>query len=143
EAFCLFDKEGDGQILSKELGTVLRACGFSPTEEQINNLLLPNEPQNEGENESQQIDLKLDVEGTGKINFEDFLKACRIMPKPSDEREELMGAFKVFDKHCTGKLLVEDFRQIMTTMGEKLNDSEFDELIKLVQIDGNGEFDYK
>uniref|UniRef100_A0A8C3YL21 EF-hand calcium-binding domain-containing protein 11 n=1 Tax=Catagonus wagneri TaxID=51154 RepID=A0A8C3YL21_9CETA len=32
EAFSLFDKEGDGTITTKELGTVLRSLGQNPTE---------------------------------------------------------------------------------------------------------------
>ena len=65
------------------------------------------------------------------------------MPKPVDEQEELMNSFRVFDKQGTGKMFIEDFRQIMTQMGEKLSDAEFDELLKLIKIDQNGEFDYQ
>lgn len=33
--FSMFDKDNDGHILSKELGTVLRLIGHSPTNEEI------------------------------------------------------------------------------------------------------------
>lgn len=39
ESFSMFDKNGNGTILSKELGTVMRSLGLSPTEADIKELL--------------------------------------------------------------------------------------------------------
>ncbi len=35
EAFLLFDKDGDGTVTTKELGTVMRSLGQNPTETEI------------------------------------------------------------------------------------------------------------
>ena len=35
EYFALFDKDGDGIIKSKEVGTVIRAIGFNPLEQEV------------------------------------------------------------------------------------------------------------
>lgn len=35
QAFALFDKDADGLITAKELGTVLRAIGKSPTDAEV------------------------------------------------------------------------------------------------------------
>lgn len=39
EAFCLFDKDGDGKITTKELGTVMRSLGQNPTEAEIRDII--------------------------------------------------------------------------------------------------------
>ena len=39
EAFSLFDKDGDGTISSKELGTVMRSLGQNPTEVELQDMI--------------------------------------------------------------------------------------------------------
>ena len=41
-AFHIFDTDGDGKISVDELGTLLRALGQNPTEEQVEELLAVN-----------------------------------------------------------------------------------------------------
>ena len=35
DAFSLFDKDGDGTITAKDLGTVIKSLGQNPTEEEL------------------------------------------------------------------------------------------------------------
>ena len=39
EAFSLFDKDGDGCITSRELGTVMRSLGQNPTETELQDMI--------------------------------------------------------------------------------------------------------
>ncbi|KAI3872323.1 hypothetical protein MKX03_019590 [Papaver bracteatum] len=56
EAFTLFDEDGDGYIIAKELSTAMRYMGKNPTEAEIQDMI----------NE-------VDADKNGAINFTEFL----------------------------------------------------------------------
>jgi calmodulin len=51
--------------------------------------------------------------------------------------EEIKESFKIFDKNGTGVISVEELRHILTTIGEKLTEEEFSEMMKEAEIDQN------
>ena len=59
----------------------------------------------------------------------------------SDTHEAVMEAFRVFDKEMAGTVSVQEFRHIMTTMGEKYTEEEFRDLIQ--GFDDNGLIHYE
>ncbi|KAJ6969918.1 EF-hand domain-containing protein [Populus alba x Populus x berolinensis] len=85
EAFSLFDKDGDGCITTKELGTVMRSLGQNPTEAELQDMI----------NE-------VDADQNGTIDFPEFLNLMARKMKDTDSEEELKEAFKVFDKDQNG-----------------------------------------
>merc|ERR1712216_873956 len=52
-----------------------------------------------------------------------------------DTEEELIEAFKVFDRDGNGFISAAELRHIMTNLGEKLTDEEVDEMIREADID--------
>ena len=78
EAFKLFDKDDDGTITTKELGTVMRSLGQNPTEAELQDMI----------NE-------VDADGNGTIDFPEFLSLMARKMKDTDTEEELIEAFKV------------------------------------------------
>ena len=124
--FSLFDKDGDGTITTKELGTVMRSLGQNPTEAELADMI----------NE-------VDADGNGTIDFPEFLTMMARKMKDTDSEEEILEAFKVFDKDGNGFISAAELRHIMTNLGEKLTDEEVDEMIREADIDGDGQINYE
>ncbi|KAK4786411.1 hypothetical protein SAY86_003100 [Trapa natans] len=125
EAFSLFDKDGDGSITTKELGTVMRSLGQNPTEAELQDMI----------NE-------VDADGNGTIDFPEFLNLMARKMKDTDSEEELKEAFRVFDKDQNGFISAAELRHVMTNLGEKLTDEEVDEMIREADVDGDGQINY-
>ena len=126
EAFSLFDKDGDGTITTKELGTVMRSLGQNPTEAELQDMI----------NE-------VDADGNGTIDFSEFLTMMARKMKDTDSEDEIKEAFKVFDKDGNGFISAAELRHVMTNLGEKLTDEEVDEMIREADIDGDGQINYE
>lgn len=62
--------------------------------------------------------------------------------KPLGAPEDYIKGFQVFDKDNTGYIGVGELRYILTSIGEKLSDSEVDELLKGVNVTSDGNVDY-
>eukprot|EP01132_Coremiostelium_polycephalum_P006765 gene6765-8390_t len=125
EAFALFDKDGDGCITTKELGTVMRSLGQNPTEAELSDMI----------NE-------VDADKNGTIDFPEFLTMMARKMADTDTEEEIREAFKVFDKDGNGFISAAELRHVMTSLGEKLNDDEIEEMIREADQDGDGQVNY-
>ena len=61
---------------------------------------------------------------------------------PQEEEIELREAFKVFDKNGDGYISVNELRQVVTTLGEKMTDEELIEMLSEADCDGDGKVNY-
>ncbi|KAI9332063.1 hypothetical protein BDR26DRAFT_869592 [Obelidium mucronatum] len=125
EAFSLFDKDGDGTITTKELGTVMRSLGQNPTDGELQDMI----------NE-------VDGDGNGNIDFEEFITMMARKLKDSDAEAEIREAFRVFDKDGVGYITVAQLRQVMQNLGENLTEQEINEMFSEADIDGDGRIDF-
>lgn len=54
----------------------------------------------------------------------------------------LTEAFKVFDANKDGFISREELKAVLTKMGEKLSEREFDEMVRVADSNGDGKIDY-
>ena len=125
-AFELFDKDRDGAINNKELGTVMRNLGQNPSEEELKQMI----------NE-------IDFDKNGVIDFNEFSYLMVKKMNGNDTEEELLEAFKVFDRDGNGYVTSHELRCVMTTLCEETSPEEIEEMIKEADIDGDGQVDYQ
>ncbi|NP_001151507.2 calmodulin [Zea mays] len=127
EAFSLFDKDGDGTITTKELGTVMRSLGQSPTEEEL-----------------QEMVDEVDADGSGAIDLQEFLTllARQMREASGADEDELREAFHVFDQDQNGFISRDELRHVLQNLGERLSEEELAEMLREADADGDGQINY-
>ncbi|XP_043212522.1 neo-calmodulin-like isoform X2 [Amphibalanus amphitrite] len=125
EVFMLFDKDEDGVINMDELGIMMKTLGQRPTETELEKMVST-----------------VDQEGTGQIEFNEFLQMMARKMAGVETEEELKEAFRVFDKDEDGFLSVAELRHIMTSMGDKMTNEEVDDMVREADRDGKGKINY-
>eukprot|EP00906_Rhabdomonas_costata_P000602 RCo000764 len=124
--FNIFDKGGQDALDVKELGTALRAAGQNPTEQEIVDFM----------NE-------VDAEGKGTVSFQTFLGLVARKMGDTASEEELKIAFQMFDRDNTGYIPSTDLRIVLCTIGDKLTDTEMNELLAETEQDMDGNVNYE
>lgn len=126
EAFLIFDKDGDGSISTQELGTVMRSLGQNPTEDELKTMIQ-----------------EVDEDGSGTIDFKEFLGLMAKKMQEFDSEDDLLDAFRVFDMDGNGFISANELKYVLANVGEKLNDEDIEEMIRETDTDGDGLIDYK
>ncbi|KAF5840375.1 hypothetical protein DUNSADRAFT_16923 [Dunaliella salina] len=126
EAFSLFDKDGDGWITTKELGTVMRALGKSPTEAEVAAIVK-----------------EVDPDGKGVIDFPEFVGIMGRNIREFDNETDLRNAWKVLDSGGKGFIGVSELGHVLSNIGEKLSPEEIADLTKEADPEGKGVVQYE
>ena len=79
----------------------------------------------------------------GTIDFPEFLTMMARKMKDTDSEEEIIEAFRVFDKDGSGYISAAELSHVMTNLGEKLTNEEVDEMIREADTDGDGQVNYE
>ena len=87
--------------------------------------------------------LQVDKNHRGWIDFDDFLSLVAHHANAEVETSELLEAFSVFDDDGSGTITAEDLKFALTNLGDKMDDEEFTELLRLADVKKDGVIKYK
>ena len=126
DIFDQFDKDKDGAIGTRELANVLFTLGQNPTDDEVAAMI-------------KEVDLNND----GKIDLDEFITLMgKRTPDPHTE-DEVINAFRVFDKEGNGLIPSAELKHIMMTIGDKMTEEEAQEMINEADIDEDGFINYE
>ena len=121
EAFLIFDLDHDNAISTDELGQVMRAMGYTPTQAELEEMIR-----------------EVDADGNGSLDFSEFLTLMASKLRYNDTEEELLEAFKIFDRDGDQLIRKAEIKHVFEILGEKMTDEAIDDMIELADNDGDG-----
>jgi calmodulin len=125
-AFKAYDKEGKGEIPSSMLGTVMKNLGHNLKPDQL-----------------QEAIEAVDADGSGWIDFDEFLSLMARKTKEAEDEQEFREAFRVFDKGNKGQIETGDLKVIFKALDPDMSDEEIEAIITEVDEDGSGTLDFE
>ena len=109
DIFYLVDQDKDNKIDTNEVGVTLRALGIYLSQEDIS-----------------QITKEIDPSGCGKVTYEQFKDLYIKKLSTNKKVNDLVKAFKSFDKENKGVINLNELKHGLTVLGEPLSDYEIE-----------------
>jgi len=107
-----------------ELGRVMRNHGLNPTDDELKDMIR-----------------NVDKNSNGAIDFNEFIEM--MVRRDAKVEEDVMHAFRVFDRDGDGYISVEELRLTMNNLGEPLTDQEVRSMIEEADLDGDGRINFQ
>lgn len=113
-AFDAFDENRDDLVSTDVLGKLLRAIGFNPMPEEVEDMIE-------------------DI-GASTFDFNSFMYIVYRHAREADPEGELIDAFRVFDKEGTGKLKTDTVRKILRNLKQPFTEDQIRELLSQAEV---------
>jgi calmodulin len=135
EAFVLFDKDSAGSIPTKDLGLVLRSLGYSLSAAQLKELEQKADPSRSG-------CIKLAAFMVQLTAAESFARESSAAAKKSLKQlavgvQQLLEGKTPTEAVMADSISLEDFKRIMTRIGERVSQTEFTEICKDLEVEND------
>ena len=85
----------------------------------------------------------IDIDHSGTINFEEFMRLMSMHVNERDFDEDLRNVFRVFDKDGNGFITPAELKQAMLGLEEDVTDEDIEEMIKEADSNGDGNVNYE
>ena len=87
---------------------------------------------------------KIDTDGSGEIEFDEFIEFMRNLNKENElDEDALKEVFKLFDRDEKGYLTPESVYHIFLALGEKIKLEDIINILKENDIDGDGNLNFE
>lgn len=113
EAFELFDTDGNGTIDTNELKAAMQNLGFDAKNHTVYQMISD-----------------IDRNGTGDINFDEFLDLMTVKLGDNDSEEEVRKVFNLFDDDKTGYITIQNLKRVAKDLNENMSDADLLEMIE-------------
>merc|ERR1712010_280729 len=125
DAFSQFCN-AEGSCTSSQVGPILRTFGQNPAEAEIQDMVN-----------------QVDKDGSGMIDFPEFLSMMSLKQESENAEDEIREAFQVFDGDGNGFINRQELACVMGNLGETLTQEEIQGMIDQADIDGDGCINYE
>jgi Ca2+-binding EF-hand superfamily protein len=122
EAFTMMDANRDGFIDKEDLKDTYASLGRVMDDKTAGEML---------------------AESSGPINFQVFLGMFGDKISGTDPEETIMNAFKTLDEAGSGSINKGALQQILCSQADKFDAGEFQQMLGISTVDGDGNLDYK
>ena len=143
----MFDRNGDRRISARELAAVIRqALGGNTdgknaylSEEELIKLIQEADLMNPPSGQLASV-----IASNGTLEFDDFLAMMHQRMQEVNITEEVIEAFRVFDKERTGFVQIDDVKKILQKMGDgQVTKEEMNEILRELDPEGTQAFKYE
>ena len=133
--FVKLDKDGDGQVSTKELEAVLRSMRFKLKA---------------SEGDIRKAIKEIDRDGDGIVDVHEYFMSRKsktsrdLIHRALTTRLRIRKEFERFDKDHSGCISKEELMQVLEARGiQKVTLEQINELLKEIDVDNSGEIDYE
>ena len=111
-----------GSIDPKELKAAMQSLGFEAKNATIYQMITD-----------------IDKDGSGAIDFDEFLDMMTAKMSDKDTREDIAKVFNLFDDDGTGMITLKNLKRVAKELGETMTEAELLEMIERADTDQDGE----
>lgn len=80
----------------------------------------------------------IDKDGSGAIDFEEFLDMMTAKISDRDSKEDVAKVFQLFDADGKGTISLRDLKRVAKELGETMTEAELLEMIERADSDADG-----